>query len=466
MKTLMNYFEDIAAIPHISGQEAALADYVEAFAQNLGLACIRDGMHNLVVVKPASPGYEEAGAVLLQGHLDMVGAKRDGVDHDFLLQPIRLVQQGDILQADGTTLGADDGVAVAYMLALLADATLRHPRLECVFTTQEETGLFGAQALDTSMLQATRMINLDAGPEGIFLVSCAGGCRVKLTRPLRREPSALPAWELRISGLKSGHSGADMPAERANALVLAGHILDRLRDQGLRIASIAGGDKDNVIPPAAQVIFVAEGDPTALVSAAAAEIRSTWEAADPGISITLSPAEAGEALCSEDSQAVADLLLLLPHGVVSLSAAMPGLIETSANLAAVHMDGDLVLQMSLRSSADLRKAQILRRVERIAELCGAAVEVSGAYPGWAYQPDSPLRDRAVGVYQELFGQEPKVEGIHAGLECGVLKGKLPHLDILAIGPAYGAMHTPEEWLNIPSFNRYHQFLIKLLEELR
>lgn len=465
MKSLMEYFYDIAAIPHISGHEQALADYIEDIAHQNNLQCLRDSVHNLIVIKPASSGYETSTPVLLQGHLDMVGVQKKGYTHDFLHEPIHLVQEGDILSAKGTTLGADDGVAIALMLALLADDTLRHPRLECVFTVQEETGLFGAQALDATPLKAARMINLDAGPEGIFLVSCAGGCRMRLTKALHWEQTSLSAWQMQISGLRGGHSGADIAAERANALVLAGTLLDALCGCGIQIVRIEGGDKDNVIPSEVNVCFVAEQDPTALFAQEIAAIRANWAVADPDIAITLSPAAAEQALCLQDSQAVTGLLLLLPHGVVSLSAAMPGLVETSANLAAIHMQEELCIQVSLRSSSEVRKAQLKRKVEQLAALFGACVEVGGEYPGWAYEAHSPLRQQAEEVYQTLFGVAPKIEGMHAGLECGVFKGKMPDLDILAIGPEHGEIHTPEEWLDIRSFHRYHKFLIQLLEKM-
>ncbi len=469
MKTIMDYFEDICAIPHVSGHEKEIADYVESFAAIEGLTCIRDSLHNLIVTKPATAGYENAPGVMLQGHLDMIAAKKSHVTTDMLTEPIKLIREGDILRADGTTLGADDGVAVAYMLAILADKTLNHPRLECVFTVQEEVGLIGASALDVSSLHSKYMINMDAGPEGVFLVSCAGGCRVKLSRKLDRETVSAAGYKIKISGLKGGSSGMDIGKERANANVIMATILDSLRDYGLQLVSIVGGGADNAIPSEASATFVLSEKPD--IESISKDIKHSWKSADPNIEIELSPATANEvqtkeALTKDDSNAVIDLMLLLPHGISYLSADMPGLIQTSTNFAAVTTGDNLEIKMSLRSSDNFRKAILKRKVELIARIFGATMEVTGEYSGWEYEKDSPLLDKAVGVFRALYGKEPSVEGLHAGLECGVIKNKMPHLNILAMGPEYRAMHTADEWLNIPSFYRFYEFLLKLLEAIK
>lgn len=464
MKGPMDYFRALSAIPRVSGNEAQAADFVARIAQEHGCAVQRDAMHNLIVTKPASPGFEAADTLLLQGHLDMVGEAAPGVEHDFAADPITLVVEGDILRAAGTTLGADDGVAVAYLLAILSDDTLIHPPLECVFTAQEETGLHGAMALDKSGLQAKAMVNLDAGPEGVFIATCAGGGHAALTCPLSAEPAEGSLWEIRIAGLRGGHSGSCIQLERGNALVLAGLAADELRRSGGRLVSLHGGDKDNVIPSEAVLCAAFAGDPSGLLTALSDTIKACWRESDPGLTLTWTPCPGDTMLDQASSDRTIDLLLTLPHGVVSRNAAMPELVETSSNLAVLRADGDgLEIHLALRSSSDFKKSSLLRRITRLAELFGLTCSTSGFYPGWSYDPESGLREDAVSVYRDLYGNDPVVEGIHAGLECGVFKGAMPWLDIIALGPTYRDMHTPAEWMDLPSFSRTYTFLTALLE---
>lgn len=461
--TPLAYFRALSAIPRVSGQEAAAADYVESVARAAGCQVWRDAMDNLIVTKAASAGCENAPPFVLQGHLDMVGEAAPGVRHDFSRDPIELVEDGDTLRANGTTLGGDDGVAVALMLALLTDETAVHPPLECVFTVQEETGLYGAMALDTSRLRGRTLLNLDAGPEGIFVVTCAGGCRAALKRPIRREDTDWPMWSVEISGLAGGHSGSAIGNQGANALVLAGLLADRLRQEGARLAIIRGGEKDNVIPSAATVEVAWDRDPAGCLEPLLADIRANWQATDPNLTIACAPAGGREVLRQDDADALIDLLLTLPNGVVSYSTGMPGLVETSANLAVARTGAEqMELELSMRSASDLRKEQLIRRVERLADRFGAACTLSGKYPGWNYDPNSPLRETAVEAYRAVYGAEPRIEGIHAGLECGVFKGALPDLDILATGPNYGGMHTPDEWLDMPSLERTYRLILEIL----
>jgi len=462
-QTPLSYFRALSAIPRVSGNEKAAADYVQSVAEMHGCTVLRDPMHNLIVKKPATPGCEAAPAFMLQGHLDMVGEAAPGVCHDFAVDPIRLVEDGTILRADGTTLGADDGIAVALMLAVLTDDTLTHPALECVFTVQEETGLYGAMALDTSALQARTMLNLDAGPEGIFVATCAGGCRVELNGSIAWEPAAQPMWMLEITGLRGGHSGSAISKQGGNALVIAGLLLDALQQKGARPGRVWAGDKDNVIPASASAEFAFESDPAEVLQPLVAEICQTWKSSDPELSIVWKQTAASRVLCQESADLLVDLLLNLPHGVVSYSTAMEGLVETSANLAVAKTHEDsLEIHLSLRSAADLRKMQLIRRVQRLAARMGLTCRLSGVYPGWNYAVESPLRDNAIAAYRTVYGSEPKVQGIHAGLECGVLKGAMPDLDIIATGPLYGDMHTPNEWLDIPSIDRTYAFVKELL----
>lgn len=465
-KTPMEYFRALSAIPHVSGNEAEIADFVECLAGEKGYQVYRDEMHNLIVVKPASPGYEKEDSVILQGHLDMVGEKKEDSEHEFTTDPIKLVYDGDILRGDGTTLGADDGVAIAYILAILDDDTLVHPRLECVLTAQEETGLKGAQALDKSILKGTRMINLDAGPEGVFLTTCAGGCRSVILREIQMEPVVGEVWSLDISGLKGGHSGSCLQCERANALVLIGIVTDILREEGARLIHVEGGDKDNVIPSSASCRFTYPGDPVSKLDKIYSDIKTTWQESDPSIQLKWRRSKAEKMLDKDSSNAAIDLLLLLPHGVMSNSTVFVGLPESSANLAIAKVGEEgIKINISLRSSAELRKNLLLRRIQCLALMHGARVEVTGGYPGWSYEANSPLRDTCVKVYHKIYGVSPSIEGVHAGLECGVFKEAIPDIDIVALGPLYKEMHTPNEWLDIPSFERTYNFLTTLLGQL-
>lgn len=467
MKTLMEYFADIAAIPHPSGHEKAIADYLEAFAKAQGLDYFRDSWENVVIRKPASPGYEGAGAVMLQGHTDMVPAAAEGKAFDFTKEPIELVWDGDIVRANGTTLGGDDGVAVVMMLHLLADKNAAHPALECVFTSQEETGLYGANGLDTSQLAAKYMINLDCGPEGYFLVSCAGGMRVRLHTSIARESLQGTAYKLHIGGLKSGHSGSDIHKERAGALMLSGLLLDALRAEGGRLISLECDFKDNVIPSNATVLFAMQSDPTAIVESFEKNAQAAYSVADAGLVISLSKDSAPEMLTQKDSDRLIDLLLLLPSGVASLSAAMPGLVETSSNISSSYMQGDAIdISISLRSSSDARKAWLFRKVQRIGEMMGMEVKAEGVYPGWIYEKDSPLRDLAVEIYERQSEKKAVVTGVHGGLECGIFKGKMPELDIIAIGPDSGGHHTADEWMSVSSLERVYGFVRELLESMK
>lgn len=462
-RTPLSYFRALSAIPRVSGHEAAAADYVESVARAAGCGVWRDAMDNLIVTKPASPGHEAAPAFLLQGHLDMVGEAAPGVCHDFTKDPIELVEDGDILRANGTTLGGDDGVAVALMLALLTDETAVHPPLECVFTVQEETGLYGALALDTSRLHGRTLLNLDAGPEGIFVVTCAGGCRAALKKPIHREPADGPFWTVSVSGLAGGHSGSAIGNQGANALVLLGLLADRLRREGARLAGLNGGEKDNVIPSAAAMELAWDRNPAAYLEPLLADIRANWQATDPDLAIACVPSQGREVLRQDDADDLIDLLLTLPNGVMSYSTGMPGLVETSANLAVARTGAEqMEVELSMRSASDLRKEQLIRRVERLAERFGAACTLSGKYPGWNYDPNSTLRETAVAAYRTVYGTEPRIEGIHAGLECGVFKGALPDLDILATGSLYGGMHTPGEWLDMPSLDRTYRLILEIL----
>ena len=460
--TPLDYFRELSQIPRVSGNEKAAADYVEGIARTHGCTVYRDAMDNLIVKKPASPGKEKAPAFMLQGHLDMVGQADAGVHHDFATDPIALVETDGILRAKGTTLGADDGIAVALMLSILSDDTLVHPALECVFTVQEETGLYGVLALDKTLLNARYLLNLDAGPEGIFVASCAGGCRVRMTRPITWEETDMPMWQIEISGLEGGHSGGAISRQGGNALVIAGVLLNTLLPSGGRVGRVSGGEKDNVIPNRAELEFAFLSDPSSLLEPVIRQIQDSWRETDPNLQISCKPLRSGKVLSAGDGRALAELLQLLPHGVLRCSSQTPGLPETSANLAAVKTGEQLELQMSIRSSVDFQKELVMQKIRVLANLYGARCTFDGVYPGWSFTPQSRLRTLAERAFQTVYGYSPQIQGIHAGLECGVLKEAIPDLDIIATGPKYGAMHTTAEWMDIASITRIHDFIKELL----
>lgn len=465
-RTPMQFFEAISAIPRISGNEKAVADFVEQLAREKGYEVRRDAMHNMVVVRPASSGCEHCDTFMMQGHLDMVAAAKEGVTHNFDTDPIELVRDGDLLRANGTTLGADDGVAVAYMLAIMEDDSVVAPRLEFVFTVQEESGLIGVQHFDFTGLKATKMLNLDAGPEGVLLVTNAGGCRLKVKRDVTMEPVCGKVWSITVSGLRSGNSTAAIQKEQANALVLAGILSDALRAKGGRLICLNGGEKENIMPASAAMKVAFEGDIAAVLEPLAQEIATAWDVADPEISISWEEAVSDEMMDEATSNAVVDLLMNLPQGILSWSAAFAGLIETTSNVGICNADQTgIEIAMSLRSASNFRKQLVQRKVSHMAENCGASMEISGDYPGWSYQPESLLRELCIEVFEEQYGRKPSVEGVHAGLECGVFKAAMPHLDIVATGPLYKEMHTANEWLDVPSFERTYAFILGLLKKL-
>lgn len=465
-RTPMDFFRAISQIPRISGNEAAVADFVENLAREKGYSVRRDGMHNLVVVRPASAGMEHAPTVMIQGHMDMVAAQKDGVVHDFEKDGIQLIVNGDILTAAGTTLGADDGVAVSYMLAILDDETILAPRLECVFTVQEETGLIGAQALDMTGLEAKRMINLDAGPEGSLLVTCAGGCRAKLRRKAQMVAQDAPRYRVAVSGLRGGSGAAGMERQQANGLVVLAMVCQKLLAAGGRLASLHGGQREGFLPESAEAVVAFAGDVGAVLEPLATQIAKTWIITDPDVRLTWEAADDGPVLDESTQRAVVDALRLLPQGILGMSTVFPNLVETSSTLGVCHADWDGVeIGLSMRSASDLKKEMLQQQTSVVAGCFGYDMELSAQYPGWNYEPESPLREAAKHVFQTQYGREPQVGGVHAGFECGVFKAAMPWLDIIAMGPTYQLMHTADEWLDLPSFSRTFTFLTALLQTL-
>lgn len=469
-KKVFYFFEEITRIPHGSGNVGQISDYLADFAKKRGLFCIQDKLKNITIVKEATSGYEGEPAVILQGHMDMVAVKKPDCDMDMKTQGLQVAVRGDEVYAEGTSLGGDDGIAVAYALALLDSDSLSHPRLEVVITVDEEVGMDGARGIDLSMLTGNRMINLDSEEEGIFLTSCAGGARVHCRLPLDSRERQGRAVEVTLGGLLGGHSGGEIHKERGNSNCLFGRVLYRLAQKlPVSLCQVKGGLADNAIPRETKALLVTEaeaaGELCAMIRELGEEIRAELGSKDPDFYIEAKEGGEGSFSCvsPELTKAAGAFLCALPGGVQAMSADMPGLVETSLNLGILkYEEGNLLAEFSVRSSVESAKRALIDRVGAVTGLAGGAIEVSGDYPGWKFRKDSPLRDKMVRLYEEMYGAAPKVEAIHAGLECGILGSKIGNLDCVSMGPDMKAIHTTEETLSISSVKRVWEYLVRLL----
>lgn len=469
---LFHFFEDISAIPRGSSNEKAVSDYLVAFAKERGLWYHQDALHNVIIKKPASAGAEDKPAVMLQGHLDMVCEKLAGVDHDFEKDGIDLIVKDGVLTANGTTLGGDNGAAVALMLAVLDDDALAHPALECVFTTQEETGLTGAAGLDKSLISARTMINLDSEEEGIATVSCAGGMRFTMTRPIARHTASGKLLTIDVSGLLGGHSGTDINKERQNGIILLARLINRvLHETGAQLASFAGGSKDNAIPrEVCAVLVCSDADiekAQSIAAAMAADFAAELVPFEPDFKCTISAQDgAAEVLSEADAKAFISAICLAPNGVRRRNLKQDGFVVTSLNLGVARMDDTTAsLVFAPRSSVASLQNYTTDCLYLLAETFGFDCDIAGAYPGWSFAEESPIRDTFIASYRELFDADLKIEAIHAGLECGLFSDALPGLDAIAVGPTIRGCHTPDEYLPLDSFERFYSLLTDVLSRL-
>lgn len=469
---LFHFFEDISAIPRGSSNEKAVSDYLVAFAKERSLWYHQDALHNVIIKKPASAGAEDKPAVMLQGHLDMVCEKLAGVDHDFEKDGIDLIVKDGVLTANGTTLGGDNGAAVALMLAVLDDDTLAHPALECVFTTQEETGLTGAAGLDKSLISARTMINLDSEEEGIATVSCAGGMRFTMTRPITRHTASGKLLTIDVSGLLGGHSGTDINKERQNGIILLARLINRvLHETGAQLASFAGGSKDNAIPrEVCAVLVCSDADiekAQSIAEAMAADFAAELVPFEPDFKCTISAQDgAAEVLSEADAKAFISAICLAPNGVRRRNLKQDGFVVTSLNLGVARMDDTTAsLVFAPRSSVASLQNYTTDCLYLLAETFGFDCDIAGAYPGWSFAEESPIRDTFIASYRELFDADLKIEAIHAGLECGLFSDALPGLDAIAVGPTIRGCHTPDEYLPLDSFERFYSLLTDVLSRL-
>ena len=468
------YFEEIANIPHGSRNTKQISDYLVNFANERNLEHYQDELNNVVIIKEASEGYENAEPVIIQGHMDMVCEKENGSKIDFEKDGLELYVDDGFVKAKDTTLGGDDGIAVAYALALLDSKELKHPRLEVVITVDEEIGMLGAVDIDLSMLKGHIMLNIDSDVEGEFLTSCAGGMSINSSIPVTRTAQTGLETIITLTGLDGGHSGAEIHKEHGNANILMGRILENIFNElPFGILDFNGGLKDNAIPRESTVTLLipeeAREDVTRIVNATAKELAAELSVADPATRIDLSFGNVTEKNVL-DYASVNKIILYLrtvPNGVINMSQVIPGLVETSLNLGVLELkDNELSTLTSIRSSVATRKEDLKRRVMNIIEMLGGECEAEGEYPAWEYNDHSTLRPQVVKVYKELFGQEPKLTAIHAGLECGILSDKIPDLDCVSFGPTNYDIHTPKERLSISSTEKYWNFLVKFLEEAK
>lgn len=471
-KNVLEYFEKICAIPHGSGNMDKISEFCVNFAKEQGLSYWQDEMKNVLIVKEAAPGYEKEPAVIIQGHLDMVCEKRPEKEKDFLTEGLDLCTDGKLIWADGTTLGGDDGIAVAYALALLSAKDLAHPRLEVVLTVDEENGLYGAEAVDLSKLQGKRLINIDSEEEGVFTVGCAGGVTLECNLPMFTEAVEGNQYQLTVSGLLGGHSGVEINRGRANANVLLGRVLYAMDQKlGADIISMEGGSKDNAIPRLAKAKILVSSENAPKVEAFLKEqeriLKEELHASDAGVTLTLESMGSGEAQVLDATSKITALHTLnnIPNGIQTYSMDIEGLVETSLNMGIMVQDEEeLKLSFAVRSSVESAKQYLTEKVKLFVDLLGGSCKTGGDYPGWAYRPDSSLRDTFVRVYKEMYGKDPVVETIHAGLECGILSKKIEDLDCISFGPDMRGVHTFEETLDVASVQRCWEFLCAVLAQ--
>ena len=470
-KEVFAYFEELCAIPHGSGNTTAIADHLVSFAKAHGLEHYRDALNNVIIIKEATPGYENAAPVIIQGHTDMVCEKAEGCTKDMAKEGLDLVVDGDTVYAEGTTLGGDDGIAVAMGMAILAAEDISHPRVEVVLTVDEETGMDGARGLDVSPLKGRRMLNIDSEVEGIFTVSCSGGNFTVCTLKVERAAFTSAILKVEVSGLVGGHSGVEIHTGRANANVLLGRVLSAMQKvTPLRVITVRGGLKDNAIPVHAAAIVAVADKPAAeeVAHGFEAVLRREYEGIDPNITIRAFDSSSDITPMTEDSsRKTIEMLEKVPNGIQTMSRDIEGLVQTSLNMGVLNTDNDAVTaSLCVRSSVDAERRELDAKILSVMESLGGIAVVQEEYPGWAYAPDSPVRDLLVEVFTEQYGRAPKLEAIHAGLECGLFAGKLPGLDCISFGPDLTEIHTPRERMHISSVARTWNMLVETLKRMK
>ncbi|MDO5548468.1 MAG: aminoacyl-histidine dipeptidase [Eubacteriales bacterium] len=472
--SVFQYFEDICSIPHGSGNTKPISDYCVAFAKKHGLRYIQDDSNNVILFKDGTAGYEQSAPVMLQGHLDMVCEKTADCTIDFEKDGLKLQVEDGVISADGTTLGGDDGIAVAYALAILASDDIPHPPLEVVLTVDEEVGMLGAAALDCSPLQARTMLNMDSEDEGYLLVSCAGGVRSVCRLPIAREASSGVKVELKVSGLTGGHSGVEIDKERANANVLIGRALYELNKiVPYALLGVNGGLKDNAIPRESTAELLVSAEKAAEITAFAemfdGVFANEYRMPDPELKLEamIGGPVSAQAMTEESRRRTVSALMQLPRGIQRMSVDIPGLVQTSLNLGILTTEEECVeMSFAVRSSLSTEKEELVSRLEDLMALLGGTVTNDGDYPAWEYKRDSKLRDLMVSVFEEMYGRKPVVQALHAGVECGLFSGALPGLDCVSFGPDMQDIHTTSESMSIASVQRTWNYTLEVLKRLK
>ncbi len=478
---VFQFFEEICSIPHGSGNVEQISNYLVDFAKERGLKYRQDEKYNVVIWKDGSKGYENSEPVILQGHMDMVAVKTADCPKDMEKDGLDLEVNGDLISAKGTSLGGDDGIAVAYSLAILDDPDMPHPPLEVIITTDEEIGMLGAAYMDVSDIKGRLFLNMDSEDEGIFTVSCAGGATVTCKFPYERENVQAAVMRVSLDGFSGGHSGVEIDKGRANANVVMGRLLYSVMND-VRLISINGGEKDNAIALSCQVEIAVPADKAEEVKNKMQEtfaiVAEEYKVTDPNAALHVEAGDADkadgtaqstdvQALTAKDTAAVIQALLHMPYGIQRMNPEIEGLVQTSLNLGILRTNETSVdLSYAVRSASEHEKQFLIDKMDALAVLLGGITEISGSYPGWEYRADSRLRDVLVDTYRELYGNDPVVEGIHAGLECGLFASKMGDIDAVSLGPQMEGIHTVNEVLSISSVQRTWELVTKALAALK
>lgn len=468
---VFKYFEEMSQIPRGSGDEERISEFLVKCAKDLNLEVIKDEHLNVIIKKPATKGYENSPGVILQGHMDMVCEKNKDVDHDFEKDPIKLRIVDDMIYATGTTLGADNGIAVAMSLAVLASNDLAHPALEVLITSNEEAGMTGAIGLDGSLLKGKYLINLDSEEEGFLLVSCAGGNRSYVTLPLtyKNIENNKQAFTIEVKGLLGGHSGMDIVKQRANSNVVTGRILNSL-GLDFDLVEVNGGSKNNAIPRECEAVIAINKDDAetlkANVSKIEAILKNEFKTTDPGLQVVVSETNADKAITDECKEKAILLLNFIPNGIQTVSKDIEGLVESSSNLGVVKTDDDVMsFESAVRSSIATLRENLNNKTEMLCKYVNANFENTDGYPAWEYAKDSKLEHICIDTYEKLTGKKPVITAIHAGLECGVLLDKMDGAQAISMGPDMFEVHTPNEHLNITSVKNVYEYLLEVLKSM-
>lgn len=469
-KNVFHWFYELNQIPRCSGDEKVASDFLVNFAKKRNLEVYQDKALNVIIKKAGTKGYENSDPVIIQGHIDMVCIKGKGSNHDFTKNPIEMIVEGDILRANNTTLGGDNGIAVAYGLAILDSDDLRHPPLELLVTTSEETGMDGAMALTNEHLQGKMLLNLDSEEEGIFLVSCAGGANMSIRFKLEKEDKNGKGLEIKISGLRGGHSGMEIIKQRANAIKLLGRILYECNTKAnIRLSEIHGGTKHNAIPSEAGATILLDdiNNVKTIIEELTKDLKEEYRVEDSELNIEIHEVNIDEVFMKDLSDNLIDFIMMAADGVQYMSKDIEGLVQTSLNNAIIEeKDNNIEITTSIRSSSSSSLREILNALTAVARRTNANAEENSVYPAWQYEENSKVREKCIKVYEELFKKKAEVSAIHAGLECGLLKEILPDTDMISFGPNLFDVHTEKEHLSISSVRRVYEFLVKLLEDLK